>query len=148
MSGKTGSILEVTNVGIKISIYGHRAVEDTLFFKPEWIQDYSLLSRELNKLEMKLASLLVEAAKSGDLHVVKHLINQHKVPIDSDYEDGITALHMASFKGRKEVVKYLVSEGADPNKADDKGRQALYFAVKGNRPCINITFLNTQYIYI
>ena len=99
--------------------------------KESWVEDVPLVSK-LRKLELKLASLLVEASIGGDLSLVKNLITKHGVPADDTYNYGVTALHMASRYGHVEIVNYLVKDlKANPDKVDDRGRTAIYFAVNG-----------------
>jgi ankyrin repeat protein len=42
--------------------------------------------------------------------------------------DGYTALHMASYWGHAEMVKFLLSKGADIDALTSAGRTALYLA--------------------
>ncbi len=99
--------------------------------KESWVEDVPLVSK-MRKLELKLASLLVEASSDGDLSLVKNLITKHSVSADETRDRGVTALHMASRNGHIEIVKYLMKDlGANPDQTDDRGRTAIYFAVKG-----------------
>lgn len=72
------------------------------------------------------ADELVEAASNGDLEQVKTLIEKEGIDInarETEYEIGETALIGASTSGQLEVVKYLISKGADVNvvaKIDEK----------------------------
>ena len=65
-------------------------------------------------------------------------------------QDGVTPLHVASFKGQKEVVQLLLRKGADVSGLDQVQyvtQQHMYVAT--NRPLINrswgLPFIFTTY---
>lgn len=62
------------------------------------------------------AMLLVEGAGRGDVGLVKELLAQG-VEVDAQSSDGDTALRGAATAGRAQMVRYLLSRGADPNRA-------------------------------
>lgn len=81
-----------------------------------------------------------EAAKNGNLEVVKRLIRQdpqvvHKVVVyNHGYEDhGSTPLHYACEGGHTGVAAYLLSHGARINQQDYWGRTACYLACREGR---------------
>jgi ankyrin repeat protein len=47
---------------------------------------------------------------------------------------GRTALALAAYEGRTDLVRMLLDSGADPNVADSDGRTALFHAVMRNHP--------------
>ncbi|RKY10524.1 MAG: hypothetical protein DRP56_00720, partial [Planctomycetota bacterium] len=53
-----------------------------------------------------------KAALLGDLKTVKQIINENKDAINSEDVEGMTPLHWAALMGHKNVVKYLVVNGA------------------------------------
>ena len=59
------------------------------------------------------------ACQTGDYPTVKRLISSHAVDITADFDpapsERITGLHWAAINNRLDIVKYLVSQGADPN---------------------------------
>ncbi len=59
---------------------------------------------------------LVESAGRGDVKLVEQLLAAG-VAVDIETPDGETALRGAATAGRVEMVRYLVSRGADPNRA-------------------------------
>lgn len=75
----------------------------------------------------KNADLLTYSALKGDLAKVKQLIEQQGVNVNAKYAGG-TALMLASTEGHLEIVKYLISKGADINAKSDKGWTALMAA--------------------
>jgi len=67
---------------------------------------------------------LIEAAKSGDLHKVKRLIDQG-AKVNAKDKDGSTALMLASQSGKLKVVKVLIGKGADVNAKNNNDISAL-----------------------
>jgi ankyrin repeat protein len=66
---------------------------------------------------IKHAVELFQAIESGDIETIKRLIPD-TLPVDIYTDDGITPLHFASWWGYFEIVKFLVSQGADVNRKD------------------------------
>ena len=54
-----------------------------------------------------------KAAEEGQLHDVKQIVETRLIDIDATDQFCWTALMMASHQGHKEVVKYLLLQGAD-----------------------------------
>jgi ankyrin repeat protein len=84
------------------------------------------------------ASLLAEFSGVGNLAGVRNLL-ELGVSVDSVYRAGdvyfgiaedSTALHVAAWRARPEVVKELIARGASVNATDGQGRTALQLAVK------------------
>jgi len=97
-----------------------------------------------DKIDKKL---LVDSAARGELEQVKAIIESGKLPVDSKLFEGqilpldllpyflnrlfkgLTALMKAVQNGHAEIVKYLLSQGADANaKENEKGFAPLHFA--------------------
>jgi ankyrin repeat protein len=73
------------------------------------------------------AASLLRAAKAGDIDAVKRNLRGH-TGINSQDEDGRTALYYAAWKGHNEVVSLLVEAHADINLPKKDGTTALYMA--------------------
>ncbi len=74
---------------------------------------------------------LFEAAKNGELDVVRNLIEDKGVPANTTRSDGTTFLHSAANGGNLEVVKYLIEDkGVPPNTARSDGYSVLHSAAK------------------
>ncbi|CAB0041028.1 unnamed protein product [Trichogramma brassicae] len=56
-----------------------------------------------------------------------------KVQIDAQDESGQTPLHIALFRGRKNVVEVLLNRGAGPNVSNKDGSTALHLICQSNR---------------
>lgn len=65
----------------------------------------------------------LSASSGGHLKVVQ-LFLQHlgELALEERDQDGRTALHLASCRGRDELVRCLLLAGADPTIRDDGGR--------------------------
>ena len=70
----------------------------------------------------------MEASYEGHLKVIKYLIENGKVNVNSKDDDGWTALMRASWRGYSEIVKYLVEKGADINIKNNDGKTTLDLA--------------------
>jgi ankyrin repeat protein len=55
---------------------------------------------------------------------------------------GVTALHAAALDGKLDTVRYLLNNGADPNKKDQPGEVPLHCAAKyGIRSAYSVPYL-------
>jgi len=73
------------------------------------------------------------AANIGTINDVKYFIEEKGVNVNTRINDnpnfsGETALHIAAYYGKVEIVKYLISKGADVNAKSDKRRTPLHNA--------------------
>ena len=77
-----------------------------------------------------------EAALAGDLRRVRELVEgDPELANDASSPDGFPPLGLAAYLGRPEIVKYLLSKGADLNfAAPGVGFTALTGAVDNNHP--------------
>lgn len=113
--------------------------------RPEWLEVSSKLQKKLSKIESKLGDRYVEAARDGDLNLLKKLSETHKVPVDVVHKStpGFTALQLACLRGHLQVVQHLLEHNADLEKENDLGRTAVDYAVIGCHPkVLNTLILN------
>merc|ERR1712038_1131234 len=68
------------------------------------------------------------AVIDGHLNVVKYLISQHNVNIDSQENDGSTPLILAAYFNRPKVARFLFEKGANNSIKDNDGQTALDYA--------------------
>ncbi len=89
------------------------------------------VDKGMAKLKSKTVSILLEAAASGQLNVIKTLLTNYPVEVDAKNDSGRTALHAACLHGHHQIILWLLGRGADLEHKDDKGRRALHHAAKG-----------------
>ncbi len=73
------------------------------------------------------------AAKNGDLDKVKSLLETNPELINAKDNKGFTPLHSAVSKGRKSIVTYLVTQGANINAKNKNGLTPLFQALDLSR---------------
>lgn len=64
-------------------------------------------------------SILVTALRSGNLEVVKEKFSRPGSQVNTPIQHGRSPLHIAVQAGKLDVVKYLISKGADVNLPDE-----------------------------
>jgi ankyrin repeat protein len=74
------------------------------------------------------------AVQQGDLLKTQNLIAKDPSVLDSKTEDGRTPLHVAVIGGHKELVEYLIREGANIDAPDKEGRTPLLNAIIFKKP--------------
>jgi ankyrin repeat protein len=97
--------------------FGHREIAEVLIAR----------GAELN---------IFEAAAVGNLDRIKILSAENEGLINSYSADGFTALGLAAFFGRKEVLNFLLAHGANPNAASKNQMRVmpLHSAVAHRQP--------------
>ena len=83
---------------------------------------------------------LMSAASADCLSVVKYLIKNKEVVADINHqsEKGNTALALAALKGNEDIMKLLITAGADVNITNKKGEDALAIVKKLSKRLTNI----------
>lgn len=81
---------------------------------------------EANRANYDVVSIAINNGAS--LETVLHLLKQPGNPINKVTHDGRIYLHWAASKGNVELIRYLIANGADVNKIDDKGATPITFA--------------------
>ncbi len=123
--------------------YGHREVAELLIAKGADINSKNRdgeipahLSIKTNQRE--ILDLLIAkgasvspthlAAYKGDLAAVRESINRKRTSINAADEGGLTLLQAAASGGQKDVVEYLLVQGAEVNVYDKKQQTPLFCA--------------------
>jgi len=76
-------------------------------------------------------SEVVQASNSGNLSIMKELIENRGIDINSiDFNSGDSSLHVASNNGIDYIVKYLVDNGADCNIQNRSGKTPLAILIE------------------
>ncbi|XP_043246498.1 myotrophin-like [Amphibalanus amphitrite] len=81
---------------------------------------------------------LVWSIKNGDIEQVKEAVESKKVDLNAPI-DGRSPIHYAADYGQLEVLKYLLSKGADLNVLDKHGISAILAAIwEGHTDCVKL----------
>jgi ankyrin repeat protein len=72
---------------------------------------------------------IFKAVDRGDLDQVKELLKRDKKLLESTNNNGSSLLHVAAFRGHREIVEYLLSEGINPDCEDSRKMTPLILAV-------------------
>ncbi len=101
---------------------------------------HGAMSDSRNTVSIKTRNILVHdrqpihaAAVSGSLKLVK-LLAKHGAGIDASDSIGVTPLHLAAESNAPDIVKFLLSRGANPNSVARLPLAAVDFWVKGRTP--------------
>ena len=76
------------------------------------------------------AAEIHDAAKKGDIALVRQLLEGDVALIDARDTEGRTALGVAAQNGRLEVLLYVLNKAADPNSRDRSGDTPLCYATR------------------
>ena len=81
--------------------------------------------------------IIHSAARVDLLPMVKYLIEQQNVDIETKGYNEKTPLHYAWERGHLQIVEYLISKGANVEAKDKDGKYAIHFAcMKGHLPIV------------
>ena len=69
--------------------------------------------------------------KNRETDILQHLLRHDPHQVDSADRDGVTALRSAAKYGNVDAVRILLSRGANPTLADNKGQTALSMCTSG-----------------
>lgn len=73
-------------------------------------------------------TLLHQAARNGSVEICKMLVAKNPQLLHKKNSSGSGALHAAAERGHEDVIRYLVSLGADPAEKNYQNRTPLYVA--------------------
>lgn len=73
---------------------------------------------------------IFDAAAEGNFEDLCYFVEKEKDDVNEKSFNGTTPLHLAALYGHTEIVKYLISAGADVNAKTDIGDTPLRSAVK------------------
>jgi ankyrin repeat protein len=85
-----------------------------------------------------MASELVWVLKNGDLDQVKEHFSNNKTDVNSSIE-GRPLIHYAADYGQRDIIQFLIDNGANVNAVDKHGISALLAAIwEGHTECVRL----------
>lgn len=72
------------------------------------------------------------AVINGDFSKVQAILNSNKEAVNSEKANGNTPLHIAADNGHLDIVKLLISFGADIDKKNNGNRSPLFYAMRSD----------------
>ncbi|KAG8181680.1 hypothetical protein JTE90_019219 [Oedothorax gibbosus] len=158
LDGATSSRVLSPEVVVQEKNLSHR--KSPVFLKPEFVFEPEIIHkanplvdeaevevlpsavgafRRLSEDEFISSLNIHEAARKGDLHVVKLLTKKDPKQMETVDERGWTPIHLAAAYGHSEVVKYLATEGAHLAALDPSSYTALHLAaMNGHTNCLEV----------
>ncbi|XP_046562227.1 putative ankyrin repeat protein RF_0381 [Haliotis rubra] len=118
---------------MKAALKGHKHVLDLLVRK----------GADLSHVDFLHNTILHLACEGGNLDIVKHILTQNTVNINSLGENDWTPAMKAANKGHKDVFNLIVKEGADLSLVDKEGDSILHAACEGGNVEI-VTYILKQ----
>ena len=106
----------------------------TVLFFAIWFSYFNVSKRIKATLPGDLGSpdaLLLDAARNGDFGRVKALLKDNPDSLFRKDNIGVTALHSAAEKGRKDVAELLLADKAEVNAKNKYGSTPLHWAAFG-----------------
>lgn len=89
------------------------------------------------------AAEIHDACKTGDLKLVQQIIALDPSQMQAKTPEGKSPLHMATGWGQKEIVTWLLQNGADINALNNNGGMPIHVAASQNQPeCAEILLQN------
>ena len=96
-------------------------------YKSKDNQNSTVLHTSVFKKNLEITKLLIDYCK-------KHNEKNLQSFIDSGNDQGVTALHYASFRGDIAIINLLVENGADIYRKTEKGLNVIHYCAQGNKP--------------
>ena len=121
----------------EIVLYGRTAL--TLCAKKDLLRVFDFLREQgadLNKIDGNKLSPLMTAAFFNSKRVLQKLLSRNSAErfIETENEEGMTALHYAAMNGSAFAIEKLIQAGADVNCRDNKKRTPLHYCVCSGSP--------------
>ncbi|KAF8770210.1 Ankyrin-3 like protein [Argiope bruennichi] len=110
----------------------------------EMLKFLLMFNLDINAKDDSHQTALHAAADSGRERIVEYLIEEMKMPVDSQDINGRTSMHIASMKGHEGVVRMLLRHKANTILKDIFGHAALHYAVMENHYDISNLLLENE----
>ena len=102
-------------------------------------------------------TILHKAVFNGDIEITTLIINEVKKRLGMSSKDslpkfinertneGLTALHYASYKGNIPLLQFLIQSGASVDAVTNLGKNVIHMAAEGNQPSMMIYLITKEY---
>lgn len=98
---------------------------------------------EMEGLTVKeISDEMTECARYGELGDMKYILDNYKIDVDYQDDNGNTALHKSSANGHLEIVCELLDRRASINKQNNNGNSPLHWAVTNKKKEVVIKLLS------
>lgn len=126
-AGDTNAVNKIISIpGFDINkpkdVYGHTALTTAAFGGSNKIVQ-ALISKVIDPKTQCTEALHHAIQGHGNVNLIQLLLN-HGADINGG-KYGFTPLMSAAVQAKKDIIEFLLTEGANPNLKDDKGRTAL-----------------------
>lgn len=97
------------------------------------IGNLNLVNKIIDNLQSKKVKIVeleksfIDAARFGKMKIVKYFLENELVDVDCRYTNDSTALMFAAQHNHVEIVRYLLSKGADLTLRGEKNHDVFYF---------------------
>ncbi|WP_353288877.1 ankyrin repeat domain-containing protein [Wolbachia endosymbiont (group A) of Pogonocherus hispidulus] len=108
----------------------HSGLIDDFYFNSVYVYEEIFFTNESNPLHLLAKNGSCEAVKAILTHVEKCHSGKLREVVNIENNQGQTPLHIAAENGWLNIVKYLISKGANTNAKDKYGRTPLHIAAK------------------
>lgn len=92
----------------------------------------------------EISDEMTECARYGELDDMKFMLDNYKIDVDYQDDNGNTALHKSSANGHLEIVCELLERGASINKQNNHGNSPLHWAVINKKKGVIVKLLGDR----
>ncbi|TRY50747.1 Lysine methyltransferase [Cryptosporidium tyzzeri] len=92
----------------------------------------------------EISDEMTECARYGELDDMKYILDNYKIDIDYQDDNGNTALHKSSANGNLDIVCELLNRGASINKQNNNGNSPLHWATTNKKKEVIIKLLSDR----
>ena len=95
------------------------------------------------KRRLSQVELFEQVIEENDLAQVKFALRHHRAKINEQDAQGVTVLQRSCFRGKLEIVRLLVENGAELEVRDEQGWTCLHYAANGGHVDVVSFLLNS-----
>lgn len=120
----------------------HAAVDGKQYHIITYLINEAYPAMSIHSFDSKGATVLHQAAKDGDMEMIRFLLMNTRTMWSVRSQEGYTALHYAAFTENMEMVKYLIELDRDDvnvNVQSNNGSTPMFLAARvGNRDIVEL----------